>query len=250
MDTNWQDKIAVVLAAHGDRGEAHATGRANATLLAHRDRLRENSRFACVTAGVLKGDLALEAALREADLPHVRHIAVFPMFMADGYFVRRILPQRISDAKLSRPVTQLRPLGLDPELFRLIAERAERAAQDAGYQARSSRLLIVGHGSELGPDSANATAAAVEALRARSAFLEIAAAFLEEPPFLAEALADRRLSTVVAGFMSGDGLHAGEDIPAAIAESGAEAVYSGSIGNSPEVPNLILKTIEQALAPT
>jgi sirohydrochlorin ferrochelatase len=249
MDNSWQENIAVVLAAHGDRGEAHAAGRANQTLIMHRDRLRERSTFAAVTAGVLKGDLTLEAALSAADLPHVRHIAVFPMFMADGYFVRKILPQRISEAKLRRPVTLLRPLGLDPELVGLIAERAEAAAQGAGFQIRTSRLLLVGHGSELGPDSANATMAAVEALRARGTFNEVEAAFLEEAPFLSEALAVRRLPTIVAGFMSGDGLHAGEDIPAAIAESGANAIYSGPIGNSPEIPNLILKAIERALLP-
>ena len=76
MDNSWQENIAVVLAAHGDRGEALAAGRANQTLMMHRDRLCEQSAFAAVTAGVLKGDLTLEDALSAADLPGVHHIAV------------------------------------------------------------------------------------------------------------------------------------------------------------------------------
>ena len=248
IEGSWQENVAVVLAAHGDRGDALSTGRANRSLISHRDRLREISQFAAVTAGVLKGDLALDAALRAAGVPGARHIAVFPMFMANGYFVRNVLPLRLAETKLGRPVSVLPPLGLDPGLIGLIDEQSVKAAQSAGYKAHTSRLLLVGHGSAWDPASANATKAAVEAARTRNLFQEVGAAFLEEPPYLAETLAQSPLPAIVAAFMSGDGLHASEDIPAAISESGAAAVYCGSIGNSPQIPALILRAIERALA--
>jgi sirohydrochlorin ferrochelatase len=62
----------------------------------------------------------------------------------------------------------------------------------------------------------------------------------------------------VSGFFSGDGLHAAEDVPEAIAEAGAnaadgagaEAVYAGSIGTSPALVDLIRSSIAAELGAT
>jgi sirohydrochlorin ferrochelatase len=57
------------------------------------------------------------------------------------------------------------------------------------------------------------------------------------------------MATVVLGFFSGDGLHAAEDVPEAISETQAHAVYAGSIGKSPDLPGLIRSSLSAEFAP-
>ncbi|MEM8743110.1 MAG: AsmA family protein, partial [Pseudomonadota bacterium] len=72
-------------------------------------------------------------------------------------------------------------------------------------------------------------------------------AFIEEAPFVADALKEYAGQNVVAGFFSGDGMHAGGDIPDAIRETGANAVYTGPVGLHPRVPELIVSSVMRAL---
>ena len=81
-------------------------------------------------------------------------------------------------------------------------------------------------------------------MAAASPFKAIDVAFLEEEPFVEPVLAVTKAPTVVAGFFFGDGLHAGEDVPAAIRETGAQAIYAGSIGASRRIPELIAGAID------
>lgn len=236
-------ELAVVLAAHGDRG---GTG-ANDALLFHRDTLVRADRYASVSAGVLKGDLTLEAALSAADASSARHIAVYPFFMADGYFVRTRLAGRLAAAGLRLPWTLLSPLGVDPELPHLILRQSLAAAEAAGFQSAATDLLVVGHGSQIGPASADATRAAAARIAAANTFRSVTTAFLEEPPSVAEALHAATEPVVVTGFFSGDGLHAGEDVPEAIAASGRRAVYAGPIGGDPAVAPLIERELQSLL---
>ena len=248
MTTDWQSDVAVILAAHGDRGGVESA-RANASLLAHAKSLAASAQFRLVTAGVLKGEPALEAALAEARRSNALRIAVYPFFMADGYFVKSVLPARIEAGAMSAACRILAPLGIDEKLPPLILAEALAAGARAGFDPASTRLLVVGHGSALGPASANATRKAATHITGLGGFATVATAFLEEPPFLDAALAEPHPQTVVAGFFSGDGLHAGEDVPAAIAETGANAVYAGSIGGAAAIPGLILQALERTFAP-
>ncbi|MGQ0673406.1 MAG: CbiX/SirB N-terminal domain-containing protein [Hyphomicrobium sp.] len=243
--------VAVILAAHGDRAGATPNGR----LLRLAATIRESGAFGLVTAGVLKGEPTIEQAVSDAimtdDVIRERRtgrIVVYPLFMADGYFVRDVLPARIAAAGASDRYLMLPPLGLDARLPDLIHADALAATHRTGLAADATRLLIVGHGSELGPASANATRAAASAVAGIGGFAETATAFLEEPPFLDAVLADTRRSTVVSGFFSGDGLHAGEDVPEAIRKAGGAAIYAGSIAASAALPALILAAIRAAVA--
>jgi sirohydrochlorin ferrochelatase len=113
----------------------------------------------------------------------------------------------------------------------------------------TARLLIVGHGSKIGPASAEATRVVANAIEQTGGFGRVETAFLEEPEFLEDALRrDSASPTIVSGFFSGDGLHAAEDVPEAIAETGAVAIYAGSIGKSAQVTGMIRTAISRALS--
>jgi len=234
--------LAAVLVSHGDRGGASP----NAALKAQAEAVRALTGLD-VFAGVLKGAHTVEQALAEAAATRPARIAVYPLFMADGYFVQKV-HQRIRAADVSPVPAVLSPLGLDPDLPDILVAEAAALAPRRGFDPLSSRLLIVGHGSKLGPASATATrkAAARAALARR--FASVATAFLEEEPFLEDALrATATTPTVVSGFFFGDGMHAGEDVPEAIAETGANTIYTGAIGNSPAVAPLIAAALTAAL---
>lgn len=231
---------AALLVAHGDRGGPAP----NATLASQAAAVRSLT-GAPVAVGLLKGEPTIEEGLAEAAAAGAARMLVYPLFMADGYFVAKVR-ERIAAVGLTPEPTLLTPLGLDPGLPDILVTQALGVAVPAGFEPLSSRLLIVGHGSKLGPASATATRkAAVRAALARR-FASVTTAFLEEEPFLEDALRASASPTVVSGFFSGDGMHAGEDVPEAIAEACANAIYVGAIGNNPAVAPLIAAALADA----
>ncbi len=242
MKAARHERIAAVLAAHGDRG----VDVPNRTLRARADALRDAGLVAEVCAGVLKGEPALEEALEAAAASGAAEIIVYPVFMSEGYFTSSVLPARIRAAGFDERCRILPPLGLDPALPALMVADARSAAQEGGLDARSARLLIAGHGSKFGPASARATRNAAAQIEASGAFGSVRVAFLEEAPFLDDELRGDRPPTIVAGFFSGEGLHAGEDVPAAIRKAGADAVYAGPVGASAGLARLIAQALDAA----
>jgi len=233
--------MAAVLVSHGDRGGTSP----NAALARQAEAVRRLTGLHVLT-GMLKGEPTIEEALQAAAAETAR-IAVYPLFMADGYFVEKVR-ERVRAVGLATEPHILAPLGLDPGLPDILVEEALATAAAAGFDSAASRLLIVGHGSKLGPASATATrkAAARAALARR--FASATTAFLEEEPFLEDTLRTTAATpTIIAGFFFGDGMHAGEDVPDAIAETGVNAVYTGAIGNSPAAAALIAAALGAVL---
>ncbi|MCC7252259.1 CbiX/SirB N-terminal domain-containing protein [Hyphomicrobium sp.] len=233
--------LAAVLASHGDRGGASP----NAALEAQAEAVRTLTGLP-VAIGVLKGTPTIEQALAEAAASGPAQIAVYPLFMADGYFVQKVLNDRIRATETAPEPKLLVPLGLDPALPDLLVQEALTVAEREGFEPATSRLLIVGHGSKLGPASATATRKAAARVALARRFASVTMAFLEEEPFLEDTLrATATVPTIVAGFFFGDGMHAGEDVPDIIAETGANAIYTGAIGNSPTIAPLIAAALTE-----
>jgi sirohydrochlorin ferrochelatase len=191
-----------------------------------------------VHLGFIKGEPSLEAALAEAGQSS-GEIVVYPFLMAGGYFSGTVLPQRIEAAGLAARCRLLAPLGLDRGLPGLMTEEAQRVAQEAGYEPSHCALVIVGHGSQRGTQSKEATMASAAAVARSGVFRSVGIGLIEEPPSVAAALASLAPPIVVLGFLSGDGLHAGEDIPAAIRQAGRRALYAGSAGGLQGICELI-----------
>ena len=238
------DNVAAVLVSHGDRGGVDP----NATLRAQAEAVQHLTGLGSVTIGVLKGTPSLEEALETADKSCAREILLCPLFMAEGYFAGRVLPHRLSESNVATPIRTLPPLGLDQGMPDLVLADALAAAESAGYVAAGCNLLIVGHGSKFGPASADATRKVAEQVAAAGRFASVGTAFLEEAPFVEEALTGVTTPTVVSGFFFGEGMHAAEDVPEAIARTSAPAVYSGAVGSSPRAPELIAAAITRAFA--
>ncbi|HTW69501.1 MAG TPA: CbiX/SirB N-terminal domain-containing protein [Acetobacteraceae bacterium] len=238
----WAEQ-ALLLVAHGTQRYAD-TGRA---VLAHAATLRAEGCFAEVAVGFLNGSPTVAEALASLAASAVH---VVPFFMEQGWFVREAVPRALSDVP-GRRLHYHPPVGTHPDLPALAARRVQRAA---GADAARFAVLLVGHGSARSPGRPLALHRHADAVAATGKFAQVRAAFLEEPPFVADALRDwRTLPVAVLGFFAGDGGHVREDLPTVLAAehaqrgaSGGPVLDLGTIGDDPEMPRIIL---EQAAIP-
>ena len=86
MTAAAQQPFAAILAAHGDRGGPSP----NAALRAQAERVAALLPGVPLFTGMLKGEPTIEQALAEAAASGAQRVAVYPLFMADGYFVRKL----------------------------------------------------------------------------------------------------------------------------------------------------------------
>lgn len=232
---------ALILAAHGESDVPDP----NRALREHAAALKDNLACQLIGCGVMNGAPGFDDALAEAISAGADEIIIYPFFMSDGYFVRKLLPEKLAAAGVEERTSLLPPLGLDPGLASVMMEHALAAAGKAGFPPTETRLLVIGHGSKSMPASANATLRVSDDLAAIGNFLSVETAFLEEPPFLLNVLASHKGAWVVSGFFAGNGLHSTHDVPATIEESGARAVYSGPVGASDDVRQLIVEAVKR-----
>jgi sirohydrochlorin ferrochelatase len=127
-------------------------------------------------------------------------------------------------------------IGVRPVMARVIADIARAAAATAGLEPADAGILLVAHGSGKDPSSRNATASVARLVDERCEFRRIDCAFLEEPPFLPDALAAAAGPLVVVGMFIGEGLHGIEDLGAAVAATGrADITLASPLARWPEL---------------
>ena len=175
---------------------------------AHAEVLRGRKLFADVAVGLLNGTPpAAEALARLA--PRVVHVV--PFFMEQGWFVREAIPRALGEGQ-GHELRYHDPVGVHSQLAELTAARVLRAC---GYDAARFSVLLVGHGSARAPGRSMALHRHVTAISLMGHFAQVQAAFLEEPPLVADALrALRRSPVAVVGWFAGEGGHVREDLPA------------------------------------
>lgn len=171
---------------------------------------------------------------------------IFPMFMADGFFVGRMLPKRLNGA----PLTILPPLGFHPDLPDIAADGVKEALSQRGWNESESHLLLAAHGSAKGPKAAESAYAFRDALSKRFESLPITVGFVEETPFMADAAKDVPSQTLCLPFFALEGNHCREDIP----EAFEDAQYLGDLlpplGTWDETAKMVAQTLESTATTT
>jgi sirohydrochlorin cobaltochelatase len=232
---------ALVLCAHGVRGGVGSAA-------AHADRIRALGWFAEVHACAHKGAPGLPETLAGVHAPTV-YLA--PFLMAEGYTLAAIRRKIEAAARPGQRLRICRPVGSHPRLADAIAARAMATAAAKAWRPADTALLLVGHGTERHPESDTTTRQHAAQIAVRGGFAEVAVAFLDQAPRVAEALAALSAPRVIAvGLFVDRGEHGEEDIPALLAPAGARAAYAGPIGPDPLVTELILDQMRQAAAVT
>lgn len=201
-----------------------------------------------VRAGVLSGAPAIEQTVAGRD--GFASVFVFPLFMSEGYFTSTAIPARLglneADSTARRgDVLLLPPLGVLPGLTARIEAFALAYAAKNGLSPGEHCLLLLGHGSTKTPRARASIDAHRRALAGRTQFAGVTAAYLEEPPFIADVVAASPRGLLAVGMFAGAGLHGGEDATALL-RTKPDAHYAGPVVADSGIVDLIAATVAAA----
>lgn len=241
------DAVAVVLAAHGSTRRPDA----NAVVAGHAEMMRRSGPFRHVSTAFLMGSgEGAETALPGTDTSTV---LIVPYMMSDG-FLAEALSGQISKS-LHKHGAQPRiivtlPVGTHAGITQIVRHAGERALIRAGFDAGSSTLLLVAHGSKGRPESRNGARAHVDKLRSQGGFAAVELAMLEEPPLLDDMLAAIEGPVVVVGLFAAPGGHAVDDVQDAISRAAnPQIVDAGPVGVDPRMAEIAVMRALGALDP-
>lgn len=236
--TPARGNLALVIAVHGIRG--HAGGGVD-----HAERIAASGRFGDMRVACLKGTPELGDVV--ADLAG-RDVILAPLLMTDGYTLKAMKRQLEPIIPTLRSLTTAAPLGVHPGLADQIIETANKACREKNWPLAETDLLIAAHGTRRDPNSGRSAFDHVETIAARKIFAAVRTGFLDQAPMLKDVIAASRACHVVVGLFIDRGEHGEEDIPAILAETDPDAVYTGPIGIGSRVTDLLLSQIDAALA--
>ncbi len=163
---------------------------------------------------------------------------IFPMFMADGWFVSKVLPKRLNGADLRI----LPPLGFHPSLPDVAAQGIRNALSSRGWTREERHVLLAAHGSAKGPKAAASANAFAQLLRDRLKDLTITTGFVEEAPFMADAARHLPEQSLCLPFFALEGEHCREDIPEALEEAGFSGDLMAPLGTWEEATKMVADT--------
>ena len=141
---------------------------------------------------------------------------IYPLFMADGWFVKTALAERLEGH--AHPV--LPPLGLDARLPGLAAELAHQVIRDTEWELADTHVLLAAHGSMQGDAAARSARDFAAQLAALLPFAGINIGFLEEAPYLASAAVHMPARSICLPFFAMGGEHVRDDVPEALSRAG------------------------------
>ena len=194
-------------------------------------------------------------------------VYVVPDFISEGYFTRTVIPRELDlDGPLTtrggRTIKYCDPVGSHPRMTEVLLKRARETA-DVSEAVTS--LVIVGHGTALNDNSAVAVKEQVRRIAAMNLYGEVLAAYMEEPPLVAEwDRLTRCPNVLVVPFFIADGLHSYQDIPVLLgieeegqpaasqreifrrnphAIRGRQLYYASAIGTEPMLADVILDQV-------
>ncbi len=190
-----------------------------------------------VRAATLAEPDALRTALQGLDDP-----LTFPLFMADGWFVRSLLPRRLVDAGAAG-ARILEPFGLIPETAALAVSVLHETLAARHWQAGGTVLVLAAHGSGRSPYPADAARALQSAIAMEIAFAESRLGFIEEVPELVEVAEGAGARALCLPLFVARWNHVEDDIPAALHAAGFTGITLPPLGCDSRVPALIARAV-------
>ncbi len=197
----------------------------------------------CPNVSVQSATLAAPDALENRLDALPNGTAVYPLFMAKGWFVTSALPKRIG----SRDVRILDPLGIDPALPELAAEALKKSLSRRQWSAQEVDLVLAAHGSGRSRNPAKITEAFASQLNAVLPFRSMRVGFVEEPPSISEAATGAGVKSICLPFFACTGGHVLEDVPHALNQAGFQGIVMPVVGELPEIQRHIAKKLNDAL---
>lgn len=173
---------SLVLAAHGSR-----CGGAAEALEAIATRLHWRGRFDQVLTAYNQGEPTFEQV---PDLISADAAVVVPVFLADGYYSKQVLPRKLQQAKSSSLIDiWLAPVvGSDSRLCLALLTRMGRLIQRLRWDPRRTTVVVLGHGTPRSSSSTLTTREAADFLSKKGPCSIVHSAFLDDSPSPQEVL--------------------------------------------------------------
>lgn len=204
-------KAALLIVGHGSTENPDSS----TPYFDHADEIRAQGVFGEVHCCFWKEEPSMREALYMID---AEEVFVVPDFISEGYFTREVIPREL---ELDGPTTQVHgktihycdPIGIHPSMSDILSKRAIEVAGD--IRPEETTVFIVGHGTGLNKQSAEAIRTQVTALSERHPeYASVQEAYMEEEPLIENwAELAQTPSVIVVPFFIADGLHSYEDIP-------------------------------------
>ena len=243
---------AVVLVGHGSLRQASGASMIRLAAL-----LRKQGVVQVATAGFLNFSQPTFAdAVTRCARKGATHIAVQPYFLISGYYVKRVLPKLIAEAKAAHPQLTFSvadAFEYHPALVQMVLSRAA-AVRTGARPERCCGLLLIAHGTPH-PEANAPLYRVTEAIRERSDYTAVQLSFMEiNAPSIAEGvqrLAGEGVEQVVAvPYFLQLGGHVAQDLPEAIerenaAYEGVDIMLADYLSYDP----LLTEVIAERLAP-
>lgn len=249
------DTQALVLAAHG----SHHDLRSAAPVHAHANRIRERGGFDAVRAAFWKEQPSLAEVLATVEGSTTY---VVPLMTSEGYFTDRVFPRELGleDGRADGDdVRYTPPVGTHERIVDVVLDRVDSVLDDAVNESEVG-LALVGHGTERHDESATATVAQADRLRALDRFAAVEPLFLDQAPTVGDLGRVFDVDgVVVVPFFVADGHHVRRDIPDALGlptrdepfggptpVDGKRVWYTGAVGTAPGLTTVILERAAEA----
>lgn len=230
----------LLLIGHGSTRHVQA-GR---ILYRHAEALRAAGH--AVAVAFLNGTPSVQEALQPLGS---RALRVVPFFMEDGWFTRVAIPRALAGTRAHL----CPPIGTHPALPALIRRQAAATCERLSIPMQEAAVLLIGHGSASAPGRHLALHGHAAALAADRHFATVVPACLEEPPFVADALAGLRTHPVIAvGYFANLGGHVTQDLPtllqaerAARGSAAPPVHFAGCVTEDAAIADIILDQARQ-----
>ncbi|WP_127114345.1 sirohydrochlorin chelatase [Shimia sediminis] len=160
---------------------------------------------------------------------------VYPLFMANGWFVRTELRRRIDNF----PCRVLAPLGMDPDLPALAIDMIDGALAAQGLAQEETAILLAAHGSAHGQAAADSARAFANRLRDIRPTLQVSPGFVEQAPFLPDMVSEIAAPCLCLPFFAMDGDHMKQDVRQDLVHAGFSGGILPALGQAKGIPKLI-----------
>lgn len=226
-----------VIVAHGQPSDPIPAEEALQRLAAEIDRITAR---VSVTSATLAAPGALETMLDGLSGETV----VYPLFMAKGWFVTSALPKRIG----GRSVRVLDPLGVDPDLPRLVASAIEAQLEQLGWSSSETDLVIAAHGSGRSRNPSTVAMSFAGNLGRRVSMKSIRVGFVEEPPSIRDAAIGTVDTALCLPFFACTGGHVLDDVPTELQRAAFRGHVMPVVGELETIKHHIARLLDAEFA--
>lgn len=252
----WRDS-ALLLLGHGSSTNLQSSQ----PTLDHAETIRSQNLFSEVLTAFWKEAPYFSEILEQVQ---AESVYIVPNFISEGFYTKGIIPREFKMTGRVSAVGQKQlyycdPVGSHQAMTRALLCQAEEVLGGSDFNASDVDLILVGHGTLKNKKSTEAIKRQVQLISEQGIFRQCVDAYMEEPALISEwETLTESDQVVVVPFFIADGLHSYEDIPELMdlpplapagdfprpmTLRGKKVWYARSIGNQPEMTNVILDMV-------